>query len=169
MLDEFSIKKNGRRFSTGVRRKIIIVTYIFRKATEIEKKAIYNLYCMVMKRFISEIWGWDEKWQKNDFSTHFNAKEITVVYQRNELVGYCHVENHNIQLYLRMMVIHPSHQKKEIGTKLIKAFISSGKEQAKNLELQVFKINTRAKIFYENNGFIVESEKPNSYIMRLNA
>jgi ribosomal protein S18 acetylase RimI-like enzyme len=145
------------------------VTYIFRKATEIENEAIYKMYCVVMKGFISEIWGWDEKWQKNDFSTHFNAKEITVVYQRNKLVGYCHVENNNNQLYLRMMVVHPNHQNKEIGTKLLNVFICSGKKQSKSLRLQVFKINIRAKEFYEKHGFVIESENPTSYVMKINA
>lgn len=151
-----------------VRHKIIIVMYIFRKATEIESGTIYSLYCRVMRGFISEIWGWDEQWQKNDFSTRFNENEITVVFQRNKLVGYCHVENDNNQLYLRMMVIHPDHQKKEIGTKLLKAFISSGKVQSKSLGLQVFKINSRAKEFYEKYQFIVKSETPNSYFMSRN-
>lgn len=149
--------------------KVIIVAYVFRQATEIEKESIFNLYCMVMNDFISEIWGWDEKWQENNFSKYFKAEEVTVVYQESELVGYSHIQSSSDQLYLRMMAIHPKHQKKEIGKKLLEAFITCGKKQSKSLGLQVFKINTRAILFYEKHGFIVKNETANSYIMKSNA
>lgn len=121
-----------------------------------------------MNGYISEIWGWNEEWQKNDFAAHFNPEGMTVVYEENELVGYSHVENNNGQLYLRMMVIHPIHQKKGIGKKLLGLFISVGKKQSKSLVLEVFKINIEAKIFYEKYGFSVVSKTPASYVLRLN-
>lgn len=92
-----------------------------------------------------------------------------MVYEENELVGYSHVENNNGQLYLRMMVIHPIHQKKGIGKRLLGLFISVGKKQSKSLVLEVFKINIEAKIFYEKYGFSVVSKTPASYVLRLNA
>jgi len=60
-------------------------------------------------------------------------------------------------------------QRKGIGRKLLESFISSAKEQSKSVGLEVFKINTEAKRFYEGHGFKVEGETLNSYIMNLNA
>lgn len=143
------------------------MTYSCRKATRLEKETIFELYRLVMSDYISKIWGWDENWQRNDFAKHFNPEGITVVYKENNLVGYCHIESINDQLFIRMIVIHPKHQRKGIGGKLLDSVISSGKEQSKSISLEVFKINIEAKEFYEKHSFNVDVETPNSYIMRL--
>lgn len=139
--------------------------YAYQRAERTDREAIYHLYCLVMRSFISEIWGWDEQWQKNDFSAHFDPQGITLAYQEHSLVGYSHVENQGDQLFIRMIVIHPHHQRKGIGKQLLESVIASGKEQSKGVGLQAFKINDRAKKFYERFGFKVEDENTTSYIM----
>jgi len=141
------------------------VIYTYRKAEDTHKEAIYQLYCLAMRGFISAIWGWDEHWQRNDFSAHFSPRGITLAHQKNELVGYSHVENRDGQLFIRMLVVHPHHQRKGIGRKLLESVIASGNEQSKGIGLEVFKINDEAKKFYERFGFNVEGETPTSYVM----
>jgi len=143
------------------------MTYLYRQASTLEKQAIFELYRVVMSDYISQIWGWNEDWQTNDFSTHFNPEEITLVYKENELVAYSHIEIKNEQLYLRMIAIHPDQQRNGIGTKLLESLIASAKEQSKSIALEVFKINTQAKRLYEKYGFNVEGETDASYIMSL--
>ena len=145
--------------------QIITVIYAYQKAEETDSEAIYQLYCLVMRDFISEIWGWDERWQGNDFSTHFDPQGITLVHQKHELVGYSHVENRDGKIFIRMIVVHPRHQRKGIGSKLLESVIASGVEQSKSVGLEVFKINGGAKKFYERFGFNVEGENPTSYVM----
>lgn len=147
--------------------QITIVTYSYKQAERTEKEAVFELYSLVMRRHISQIWGWDEAWQDNDFSTHFDPKGITSVYKGRELVGYSHVENGDNQLFIRMIVVHPHHQRKGIGTKLLESVIASGNEQSKSVRLEVFKINNEAKKFYERHGFTVEGETSSSYVMGL--
>lgn len=123
------------------------------------------MYCLVMRGYISKIWGWDEQWQEKDFSTHFVPEGITLVHEENELVGYSHIDNRDGQLFIRMIVVHPHHQRKGIGEKLLESILASGKEQSKKVGLEVFKINNEAKKFYEKYGFNVEGESSSSYIM----
>lgn len=120
-----------------------------------------------MRSYVSEIWGWDEQWQENDFSTHFDPEGITLAHNERELVGYSHVENRRGQLFIRMIVVHPHHQRKGIGEKLLESVIASGKEQSRRIGLEVFKINHEAKKFYERYGFDVEGETASSYVMEL--
>lgn len=120
-----------------------------------------------MRRYISEIWGWDEAWQDNDFFTHFDPRCITLVHKARELVGYSHVENGDDQLFIRMIVVHPHHQRNGVGAKLLESVITSSKEQSKRIRLEVFKINNEAKKFYERHGFNVEGETSTSYVMGL--
>lgn len=141
--------------------------YTCRKAEQTEKEAIFELYCLVMRSYISEIWGWNDQWQENDFSSHFDPKGITLVYKEQELAGYSHVENRDGQLFIRIIVVHPLHQRKGIGSKLLESVIASGKEQSKSIGLEVFKINDEAKKFYERYGFKVKDETSSSYVMEL--
>lgn len=118
-----------------------------------------------MRDSISRIWGWDEQWQEKDFAAHFDPESIMLVYKEEELVGYSHVEDQGVQLYIRMLIVHPHYQGKGIGSKMLASVISSGRRQCKNIGLEVFKINNKAKEFYERYGFNVEGETPSSYIM----
>lgn len=120
-----------------------------------------------MRNHISEIWGWDDQWQENDFSSHFDPEGITLVHKEQELAGYSHVENRSAQMFIRMIVVHPQHQRKGIGSKLLESIIAAGKVQSKNIGLEVFKINHEAKKFYERYGFNVDGETSSSYVMSL--
>ena len=120
-----------------------------------------------MHDYISKIWGWDDQWQENDFSSHFDPEGITLVHKEQKLVGYSHVENRGVQIFIRMIVVHPNHQRKGIGSKLLESVIAEGKEQSKVIGLEVFKLNHEAKKFYERYGFNVEDETSSSYVMGL--
>ena len=120
-----------------------------------------------MRDYISKIWGWDDQWQENDFSSYFDPEGITLVHKEQELAGYSHVENRGGQIFIRMIVVHPHHQRKGIGSKLLESVIAEGKEQFKGIGLEVFKINHGAKKFYERYGFNVENETSSSYVMGL--
>ncbi|MFQ5469727.1 MAG: GNAT family N-acetyltransferase [Gammaproteobacteria bacterium] len=122
---------------------------------------------MVIQCHVSEIWGWNQLWQENDFSIHFDPNDITLVHKGRELVGYSHVENQGSQLFIRMLIVHPHHQRKGIGKKLLEAVIISGKENSKKIGLEVFKINSDARKYYEIQGFNVEDETSSSYVMKL--
>lgn len=145
------------------------MSYSYRKATAMDKEAIFELYRQVMGDYISEIWGWNEDWQTNDFAAHFNSEGITLVYEGNQLVGYAHIDNNRDHLFLRMLAIHRNHQRNGIGTHLLLWLITSATEQSKPVGLEVFKINMEAKRFYERHGFKVVGESLHSYVMRLNA
>ena len=118
-----------------------------------------------MRGFISEIWGWDEQWQRADFSTHFDPQGITLAFQELGLTGYSHIENQDSRIFIRMIVVHPHHQRNGIGTRLLASVIASAGKQSKNVGLEVFKINEVAKAFYERHDFNVEGETPSSLIM----
>lgn len=145
------------------------MSYIYRNAEDIDKEEIYKLYRMVMKGYVSKIWGWEETWQKNDFSTHYHAKEITKVLINEQLVGYCQIEEKTNHFFIRMFVVIPEHQCNGIGKHLLKLLKDNCKKHSKNISLEVFKINTIANKFYKKRGFNIIDEKEHSYIMESNA
>ena len=139
--------------------------YSFQEATKRDEMVIFDLYSRVMKEYITEIWGWDQEWQENDFKKHFNPEDIIVVRDEDRAIGYSQVEDQGNQLYIRMLLLLPIYQRKGIGTRLLKAVIERAMVKSKNIVLQVFKINQKAKKFYEHHGFQVQGEKPSSFAM----
>jgi len=137
----------------------------FQQATKHDEAVIFDLYCQVMKEHITEIWGWDQEWQENDFMKHFSPENITVVREENKAIGYSQIENQGNQLYIRMLLLLPKHQRKGIGSRLLNAVIEKAKAQSKGIALQVFKVNEQAKRFYEHRGFQVQGETPSSFTM----
>ena len=142
------------------------MTYDYRKAQESDRETIYQLYRSVMRDFISEIWGWDEQWQRTDFATYFDPQGITLAFQEHELAGYSHIENQDGQIFIRMIVVHPRHQRHGVGKTLLASVIALAGKQSKNVGLEVFKINEVAKLFYERHGFTIEGETLSSFILR---
>lgn len=145
------------------------MSYIYCNAEDIDKEEIYKLYRTVMKGYISKIWGWEETWQKNDFSTHYHAEEITKVLVNEQLVGYCQIEVKTKHIFLRMLVVIPEYQYKGIGKHLLNSLKDNGKKLSKNINLEVFKINTIANEFYKKHDFSIIGEKEHSYLMESNA
>lgn len=139
--------------------------YSFQPADHSERDAIFKLYSLAMRGHISAIWGWDEQWQENDFSAHFDPTGITLAYLHHELVGYSHVENRGGQLFIRMIAVHPHHQRKGIGSKLLESVIALATRQSKSIGLEVFKTNDDARKLYERYGFNIEDETAASYVM----
>lgn len=141
------------------------IPYTFRKAHWDEKASIFGLYCLVMKPYVEKIWGWEQQWQKNDFTAHFEPENITVVSVAGKLVGYAHVERRCDKLFLRMLLLVPEYQSKGIGTHLLESVVESASRQALKVELQVFRVNEAAKKFYDHHGFQVVSKTPDSLVM----
>lgn len=125
----------------------------YRVSRSDERDSIYELYRRAMKHFLTQIWGWDEAWQRRDFAEHFDFGNITLAYDGETLVGYAQTEKRMPQLYLRMLVVHSRYRRQGIGQALLDAVIDSACERFDSVGLEVFRINDVAQAFYERNGF----------------
>ncbi len=141
----------------------MIIKYSFQKASCDDEVAIFNLYVSVMKKYISEIWGWNQEWQKNDFRRHFNPESITVVKEKKTIIGYSQVEKQGSHLYVRMMLLLPEYQGMGIGSHLLNSVIEEANIQSMIVGLEVFKINERALGFYKHHGFQIQGETQSSF------
>jgi len=82
------------------------------------KKLTWKRFNNALRGFALKIRGWGERRQRSDFSNHFNPQEITLVLKEQLLVGCFLVEDRVNQLFIRMIAIHPQHQRSGIGKEL---------------------------------------------------
>lgn len=148
---------------------IMEAVYSFRPAYLEDQAELFELYRSVMRNHIEQIWGWDDQWQHDDFTEHFDPSLVTVVLCGEKVVGYVQIEPNSSELYLRMLLLTPEHQKKGLGGNVLKQVLSTASEQHLRVKLQVFKSNASAIHFYEHYGFQVIGDTPTSLVMMFNA
>ena len=61
------------------------------------------------------------------------------------------------EIYLSRIEIHPDHQSRGIGTRLISALIAEARQQGQDLVLDVLTVNRRAQALYQRLGMTVRA------------
>lgn len=136
-----------------------------RIATIADRGRLYNLYCEAMTGYIEEIWGWDEIWQQNDFEEAFETCATYVIESDSGFSGYYQLKFGEDTDRLQMLILTPAMRSLGIGRQLLHRTSTTSDEHGRRLLLRVFRINTAAKRFYENNGWVVIAEEAAFYLM----
>lgn len=142
------------------------ITYTVRKATGTDREFLYSLHRTTMKTYIDRIWGWDEDWQQQYFTQHFDPQKVQIIQVKDKDIGVVSVDHENKEIFLRIIEILPSYQNKGIGTSLIKRVMKDAFSTQRPVILQVLKVNPGARALYERLGFCTYGETETHYKMR---
>ena len=115
-----------------------------RPATPEDSEFLYNLKKITLKEYIEQVWGWDEKFQRNLHQKRFDSEKYRIIQDKGKDIGCLSVEKHPDKLFLSIIKILPGYQNKGIGSSLIRNLIQKGIQEEKNVELQVLKVNRKA-------------------------
>lgn len=117
------------------------------------------------RKYIEEIWGWNEKEQKNrlkeDLEIHLYHKKIILLNDKPIGVYVTHFTEEG-DLFINEISILKEYQNKGIGTNIISKQLRENR--GTRTILQVFK-NNPAKKLYEKLGFKVYNETETHYQM----
>jgi ribosomal protein S18 acetylase RimI-like enzyme len=129
-----------------------------RLATVEDQHDLFELHRIAFKEHIERIWGWDEKWQKDNFVRECASSMTSVVRLNSRTVGYLQVRYEPHRVYIQNIALHPEFQNKGIGTTLLNEVKTEATARQVPLELAVFRTNGSAQRFYERRGFLRSSE-----------
>lgn len=134
----------------------------FRQITKYDYNFLWQLNKGLFKDYVTQIWGWDEDWQRDNFNKKFGLKngEI-IVFEKNDIGFLWIVENPNF-IFLRSILILPEYQNKGIGSQIISDLIETS---TKPIELRVLKPNPARKL-YERLDFQTTDETETHFIMK---
>ncbi len=124
---------------------------------------MWKVYTDSMKPHIEQIWGWDEKWQKSDFSQSLIKYDTSIITCEGAPVGYVQFKLNNEDVYINMLILEAEYQNKGIGADLLS--IIHAKHTNKRMVLKCFKINHKAYQFYLKNNFELFDEDENFYLL----
>jgi ribosomal protein S18 acetylase RimI-like enzyme len=139
---------------------------LFRDATQADFEVTYAIKRSSIKPYVEMIWGWNEEAQLEFHKNDFDPRQITILVDQDQnAVGLLNVTEDGTVLTIKSILICEKAQGGGIGTEVISRLIEQARSTNKRLELQVLKVNGRAKKLYERLGFKTMGETEFHYKM----
>jgi len=123
-----------------------------RPATLADTGFCYELHKAAMGEYITAIWGWDEQVQRAFHQHAFNPDRWQIITAGQTAIGMLDVEYRLGEIYLARIEIHPGHQGRGIGTRIISALVDEAQRTGRDLVLDVLAVNRRARTLYRRLG-----------------
>ncbi|WDE09982.1 GNAT family N-acetyltransferase [Thalassomonas haliotis] len=136
----------------------------FEAATAKHKTFFWELYIDAMRAHIEKIWGWDLKWQENDFETRWLSCVNNLLVLDETPVGYIQTQALPDNQYIMMLIIAPEYRGKGVGKAAL------GRLRANcikpYLRLRVFESNEKALKFYIRYGYELIEKEESFYVLQ---
>lgn len=123
-----------------------------RASTAADSEFCFSLHKATLGEYITMIWGWDEQVQRDFHVRAFDPHRWQIITVGAQDVGMLDVEYRPGEVYLARIEIHPGHQGRGIGTRLISALIDEAEQKGQDLVLEVLAVNRRAQVLYQRLG-----------------
>jgi GNAT superfamily N-acetyltransferase len=123
-----------------------------RPATHADSEFCFQLHKAAMGGYVTAIWGWDEQRQRGFHTRGFDPGRWQMITADGADIGMLDVEYRPAEIYLSRIEVHPGHQGRGIGTRLISALIDEAAQKGQDLVLDVLAVNTRAQALYQRLG-----------------
>ncbi len=133
--------------------------YTLRQATPSDMEYLFNLHRATMREYVDATWGWNDQWQRDYFERKFNPDESFIIQLHGQYAGVLVTEDRPDELYLSLIEVAPSYQRQGLGTAIINDLQTRAALAKKPMSLHVLKTNTPAHRFYEELGFVDDSEE----------
>jgi ribosomal protein S18 acetylase RimI-like enzyme len=129
-----------------------------RPVTPADSEFCFQLHKAAMGSYITAIWGWDEQVQRDFHTRAFASDRWQIITADGADIGMLAVEYRPGEIYLARIEIHPEHQGRGAGTRLISALIDQATQRGQDLVLDVLTINQRAYDLYRRLGMNEEAK-----------
>lgn len=142
-----------------------MLAYWLRDAEMKDLEFILKLRRMTLKPFIEQIWGWDEKYQTEEFQHNFAPeRNQIIVFQGNDIGVLELLEDHHKMNIIELEIL-PEYQGKGIGSDILRNILAAGESKKKSVNVGCFKNNEYAMQLYCYLGFKYSSETPTHILL----
>lgn len=137
-----------------------------RTATPGDHDVIYALKAQSIRPYVEKIWGWDERYQQNDFDKEFSQiEQFKVIEINGKFIGFVQCYWEHSRCHVVEIRLLPEYRGKGISSGVLKALQEICIAQGRKIQIGCFKENDRAKNLYEKLGFIPIGETDTHYIL----
>lgn len=139
--------------------------YSIRKAAQSDFQLAYDIRKNALGKYVEQTWGWDEEWQLKYHTEDFDVNILSIIEVSGEPAGSLEKSEENGIITVSGIYITDKFQNHGIGGNIMKEIIDEAELLNKEITLQVLKVNTGAKKFYERLGFKQSEENDTHYKM----
>jgi len=140
--------------------------WTLRPARTSDRDFLYALHEATMREHVDAVWGWDDGIQISHFDDRFRPGLWQVIQVDGRDVGVLVVEERVEEIYVARIEIGAEWQGRGIGTAVICSLMDDAATSGKELTLDVFHVNERARALYERLGFRVVARSETHASMR---
>jgi len=126
---------------------------------------LWRLHCAAFRTYVEQTWGWDEDAQRRLLVERFDPAAQEIIECEGTAIGCLSVQREQNRIFLSMIELVPSFQRRGIGSSLLCTLQAEATEQGLPLDLRVLKVNP-ARRLYERLGFVVVGEIETHWLMR---
>jgi ribosomal protein S18 acetylase RimI-like enzyme len=138
----------------------------FRPARPGDYSFALNLYLETLKPYTRPWLTWVDEEQKAQFASLWRPDDTRIItLDGQEDIGWVEFRQTGDEIFLKQLYISPRHQRRGIGSHVLRLLLEERCGTAKSMALFVLK-NNPAFRFYERHGFGVVRETPTKFIMR---
>ena len=140
-----------------------------RPATRDDFELVYEVKRAAFKNYVDQVWGWNEDEQRAFHARRFAAQELRVINIHGIDAGYIAVDRTPESIDVHQLYVLPEHQSRGIGRECMLRVMADARDLGVPVHLQVLKVNSRARAFYERLGFGRSGETDTHVLMRWQA
>ncbi|HVX49314.1 MAG TPA: GNAT family N-acetyltransferase [Chitinophagaceae bacterium] len=139
--------------------------FSLRPATGADSDFFYMVKKTVLRKYIEEIWGWDEDFQRDYHAQNYNAAVTYIVISGDDAIGTIEVKEGETEIFISGLYLLPACQGKGVGSGIINTYIQKAFTNNKRVALEVLKLNTGAQKLYKRFGFKLQERDDIKYFM----
>ena len=141
------------------------MTIILRPACSDDYEFALKLYVEAISPLASAWREWVDADQEAEFASLWRHDDTRILTLDGEEIGWVEFRRTGDELFLRQLYISPGHQRRGIGSQVLRLLREEQRGSAESMALFVLK-NNPAFRFYERHGFEVVRETHNMLVMR---
>ena len=140
--------------------------YKLKKSLETDKDWLFDLHQETMYDYVTKIYGWDFQKEREYFDDKTKMEGYHLILNRgNEKIGAINFKIKDDIIRIFRIEILSDHQNRGIGSVILDEVIEISKNENKDIELRVFKINPAHRL-YLRKGFKIYKESKTHFYMR---
>lgn len=124
-----------------------------------------GLYVQTIKPLATAWMAWMDHEQEAQFASLWRPKDTRIIVLDGQEIGWVEFRQTEDEVFLKQFYISPEHQRRGIGSQVLRLLLEERRGVAKSMALFVLK-NNPALRFYRRHGFDVVRETPTRFVMR---
>jgi ribosomal protein S18 acetylase RimI-like enzyme len=124
-----------------------------------------SLYVQTIKPLAIAWMAWVDHEQEAQFASLWRPDDTWIITLNGQEIGWVEFRQTGDETFLKQLYVAPLHQRRGIGSQVMRLLLEEQRETAKSMALFVLKNNPTYR-FYERHGFKVVRETHTTLVMR---